>query len=239
MMPAVTVGETTIPYRVRRSRRAKRLRLVVKPGLVEVVAPRRAGAPSIAVFVDSKRHWLYDKTRAVRELGLAALPERFVSGAKVLYRGRFLRLRVEMAEVPRAELRYATAFLLRVPSRLDASARERAARDCVVTWLRQRALDDARALIDRHAPALGVRPSGLRIGRQKTLWGSCSARGVISLNWRLMAAPRAIYEYVVVHELCHLRERNHGPRFWRLVAAALPDYRERRNWLKRHGVALG
>ncbi len=91
----------------------------------------------------------------------------------------------------------------------------------------------------QHAPGLGVAPRAIRIGNQKTLWGSCSARGVISLNWRLLAAPRPIFEYVVVHELCHLRERNHGPRFWRLVGNVLPDYRERRAWPRRHGVALG
>lgn len=238
-MPAVTVGNATIPYRVRRSARAKRLRLVVRPGLVEVVAPARADDARIGAFVDSKRRWLYDKTEALREQALVAVPERFVSGAKVLFRGRFLRLRVEPANVNRVELRYATAFHLRVPRGLAGDAREEATRAAVISWLRRRALEDARAVVRTHGGGLGVRPSRLRIGSQKTLWGSCSRRGVISLNWRLMAAPKAIYEYVVVHELCHLRERNHGPRFWRLVGSVLPDYRERRSWLKKHGVALG
>ena len=77
------------------------------------------------------------------------------------------------------------------------------------------------------------------IGNQKTLWGSCSPKDVISLNWRLIAAPREVFEYVVVHELCHLRERNHSSRFWGLVEELMPDYRERRAWLKEHGVGLG
>ena len=236
---SVQVGETVIPYQVRRSARAKRLRLVVRPGKVEVVVPRRVGDARVRAFVDAKRWWLYEKTEALRERSLVAVPPRFVSGAKVLFRGRFLRLRVEPAGLPRPRLRFATGFQVEVPADLSEAEREAAARRLVTDWLRRRAREDARFFLRRYVGELGVEPTRLRIGNQKTLWGSCSSRGVISLNWKLMAAPRPIYEYVVVHELCHLRERNHGPRFWSLVGSLLPDYRERRGWLKKHGVALG
>ncbi len=238
-MPSVTVGNSTIPYQVRRSARAKRLRLVVTPGRVEVVAPLRLEDGRIEAFVHSKRRWLYDKTEALRERALVAIPQRFVSGAKVLFRGRFLRLRVEPSEDSEPSLRYANAFHVRVPRRIDGDRREGLVREVVVSWLRERALEDAQTFAQHYCPQLGVAPRTIRIGNQKTLWGSCSARGTISLNWRLMAAPKPIYEYVVVHELCHLVERNHGPKFWRLVGTLLPDYRERRAWLKKHGVALG
>jgi predicted metal-dependent hydrolase len=108
----------------------------------------------------------------------------------------------------------------------------------VTEWLGRRALEDARSHVERRAPRLGRKPTSLRIGDQKTLWGSCSSRGAISLNWRLVAAPPAVFEYVVVHELCHLVERNHGEAFWQLVGELMPDYREHRSWLKKHGVAL-
>lgn len=237
-MPTVTVGDTAIRYELRRSLRARRLRLVVAPGRVEVVAPRRMREARIREFVDSRRHWLYEKTRALRERSLESLPPRFVDGARVLFRGRFLKLHVDEADVRRAGLRYASAFRVTVPRGLTAGERELLSRELTVCWLRERALTDARSIVRRFAPRLGARPAALRIRNQKTIWGSCSARGVISLNWRLMAAPKPIYEYVVVHELCHLREPNHGARFWRLVEELLPDYRERRGWLKRHGVGL-
>ena len=235
---SVRIGETLILYQVRRSARAKRLRLVVAPGKVEVVVPRRVGDASVEAFVHSRRRWLLEKTEALRERSLAAVPQRFVSGAKVLFRGRFLGLRVKATGGRRARMRYATAFHVEVPRDLSEAEREAAGR-LVTTWLRDRALEDASHFVRRHAPRLGVEPSGLRIGNQKTLWGSCSSRGVISLNWKLMAAPRTIFEYVVVHELCHLRVRNHGASFWRLVGFLLPSYEERRAWLKKHGVALG
>lgn len=238
-MPSVSVGNSTIPYEIRRSARAKRLRLVVLPGKVEVVAPRGVGARRIERFVDAKRRWLYDRTEALREQALVATPQRFVSGAKVLFRGRFLRLRVEPVDDAEASLRYASAFHILVPRTVEGAEREAIVRGLVEDWLRRRALEDARAFARRYGPKLGVAPKRIRIASQKTLWGSCSSRGTISLNYRLMAAPKPVFEYVVVHELCHLRERNHGPRFWRLVGELLPDYRERRDWLKRHGVALG
>ena len=237
-MPTVSVGETTIRYELRRSKRARRLRLVVAPGRVEVVAPRRMREARIRAFVDSRRHWLYDKTRALRERSLDAVPAEFVDGAKILFRDRFLTLHVKDAEVRAASLRYASAFHVTVPRGQADDERERSARQLIVSWLRERALEDARSIVRRFAPRLGARPAGLRIRDQKTIWGSCSSRGVISLNWRLMAAPKPIFEYVVVHELCHLREPNHGARFWRLVEELRPDYRDRRRWLKRHGVGL-
>jgi predicted metal-dependent hydrolase len=238
-MPTVTVGDVAIPYTVRRSARARRLRLVVTPGQVELVAPASAREARIRAFVDSRRHWIRDKTEALRSRSLEPIPPRFIDGAKVLFRGRHLSLRVEPGDGAGATLQHASAQRVRVPRELSAAARERQARDLVISWLNERALADARSFVDLYAPRLGARPAALRIGNQKTLWGSCSPRDVISLNWRLVTAPPPVYEYVVVHELCHLRERNHSARFWRLVAELMPDYRERRAWLKEHGVGLG
>ena len=78
----------------------------------------------------------------------------------------------------------------------------------------------------------------ITIRDQKTRWGSCSAKGTLSFNWRLMLAPPAILDYVVVHELCHLTHMNHSPAFWQAVEAVCPDYRDSRRWLKEHGQEL-
>ena len=90
----------------------------------------------------------------------------------------------------------------------------------------------------REAPRLGVSYVRLRIAGQRGRWGSCSSRGTLSFNWRLALAPFEALDYVVVHELCHLREPNHSPRFWALVEAARPDWRVQRAWLREHGAEL-
>lgn len=100
----------------------------------------------------------------------------------------------------------------------------------------------ARALVhelaENEASRLGLSFRRIAIRDQRTRWGSCSSRGTLSFNWRLVLAPLEVAEYVVVHELCHLREPNHSPRFWELVAAARPGYREQRRWLAEHGWEL-
>lgn len=92
------------------------------------------------------------------------------------------------------------------------------------------------ARIAHFAPQLGVQPAALRVSSARTRWGSASTRGTIALNWRLVCVPPALLDYVVVHELAHLREMHHGAAFWALVQAVLPDYAERRAALRRYAL---
>ncbi|MEP6813141.1 MAG: M48 family metallopeptidase [Actinomycetota bacterium] len=93
-------------------------------------------------------------------------------------------------------------------------------------------------LIDEEAPEIGVEPARVQIRDQRSRWGSCSTRGTLSFNWRLVLAPFDVLDYVVVHELCHLREPNHSRRFWKLVEQRRPDWRAQRDWLHEHGPEL-
>ena len=93
-------------------------------------------------------------------------------------------------------------------------------------------------VLEEEAPALGVTFGRVQIRGQRTRWGSCSAGGTLSFNWRLALAPLEVLDYVVVHELCHLREPNHSARFWRLVASRRPEWRRQRDWLTSHGPEL-
>ena len=93
-------------------------------------------------------------------------------------------------------------------------------------------------LVDEEAPQIGVKPRRIQIRDQRSRWGSCSTTGTLSFNWRLVLAPFAVLDYVVVHELCHLREPNHSLRFWRLVEQRRPEWRVQRDWLHEHGPEL-
>jgi hypothetical protein len=103
---------------------------------------------------------------------------------------------------------------------------------------RERARDIVSALAEREAERIGVVYRRIRIGGQRTLWGSCSARGTLSFNWRLVLAPPAVFDYVVVHELCHLLVPNHSQSFWSLLERHRPGWREQRVWLREHGPEL-
>jgi predicted metal-dependent hydrolase len=93
-------------------------------------------------------------------------------------------------------------------------------------------------LVEDEAPYIGVMPKRIQIRDQRSRWGSCSTRGTLSFNWRLVLAPFDVLDYVVVHELCHLREPNHSRRFWRLVEQRRPEWRAQRDWLHEHGPEL-
>ena len=93
-------------------------------------------------------------------------------------------------------------------------------------------------LIDEEGPELGVEVKRVQIRDQRSRWGSCSTRGTLSFNWRLVLAPLDVLDYVVVHELCHLREPNHSRRFWKLVESRRPSWRVQRDWLHEHGPEL-
>jgi hypothetical protein len=101
--------------------------------------------------------------------------------------------------------------------------------------LREHARAVLRERLALHAPRLGVAVPPLRLSSARTRWGSCNQRGGISLNWRLVFMPLAVVDYVVAHELAHLKEMNHGPRFWSVVEQLCPDWRALRSELRRHG----
>ena len=108
----------------------------------------------------------------------------------------------------------------------------------VEAWYREQARIEIERVLRRESKRLNVGYNGLQIRDQRSRWGSCSSRGVLSFNWRLVVAPPAILSYVVVHELCHIVRHDHSPVFWQLVELARPTYREERDWLGEHGHEL-
>ena len=194
--------------------------------MLVTVPPRTPGA-TIERFVAEHRGWIE---------GTVARQQRAVSGlglrrAGVVWRlGRPVPLLRIPGTRPLAELRDSGGGLV-----LAVRGHAERAIEC---WYRDEARRVAGELARFESRRLGVTVERLRIGDQRSRWGSASARGTISLNWRLLLAPADAIDYVVVHELCHLRELNHSTRFWELVAAARPGYEAQKRWLDRHGPEL-
>jgi len=226
-------------YQIRRSDRARRLRITVRPAGVEVVAPAGARDAEIAAFVRDNQRWIEAKLEAIRRR-LAAHPgsTRLVDGARIPVRGAWRALQVERSFRLRPAVHEEAGVRVELPARVPVAQEEREVERVLTGWLRHEVRLDAQALIDHYGPRHGLRPRGLVIKAHRTLWGSCTAADVINLNWRLILAPPAALEYVVVHELCHLRHRHHQPPFWRLVGEILPRYQTQRRWLRANGHLL-
>lgn len=233
-MPVLMVGATEIPYSIRYSTRAKRLSIRVTSELVEAVAPESFPIEMIDSFVKKKRQWVYHKVENMAELEEKAIfpwPERFVTGAKIPFHGRNMKLRVIAEDINRIGVAYRHEFLVRKPC--DASDCD--VRAALEKWLCFRLMDEVRDLIEHYTRKLRVAPGLVTVSPLKTRWGSCGRNGSIRVNWLLVMAPKPILEYVVVHELCHLRHRNHSSEFWSMVASCLPDYEASRKWLSHIG----
>lgn len=207
-----------------RSRR-KTIALIVQPdGRLVVRAPLRATLAQIHALVGQKEAWIRAKQAEVRAAGHPNAAHHFQPGELFYFLGQAYPLAI--SPHPRTLLRLDTDCFV-----LADSARERGIQ-VFTRWYRQQA---AALLPERaawFADRYGFKYNRVRISAARTRWGSCSALGSLSFTWRLMLVPPAVLDYVVVHELAHTRERNHQRAFWEQVAAVLPDYQQRRKWLK-------
>lgn len=238
-MPHLMIGLESIAYEIRKSPRAKRLRLTVRPGGVEVVVPKRARDVEIQTFIDSHRGWIRSKVEKYRTLMADHPgPEQLCDGVNIPFRGEPTPLAVVMARRVHPKVVEGDGFRVELPEGRSIAEHEAAVELALTRHLKRQARDDALSAIERYGPPNGLVPSALHIKDQKRLWGSCTASGVINLNWRLIFAPIDVFDYVVVHELCHLRHRHHQPPFWQAVGEVMPDYGRHRRWLKTNGHLL-
>jgi predicted metal-dependent hydrolase len=212
-----------IPYTVRRSSRARRVRVNVHAHTgVEVVLPARASERAAAAAVRELRPWIERRLEEVREVRARVAAR----GGTVPYLGAPL----ELVEQPGRTRVHRSGQRLLVPAGEYRPALER--------FYRRAAREEVALRLDRATALAGSSYSDLSIRAQRTRWASCSAEGRMSFNWRLLLAPERVLEYVVWHEVCHLEILDHSPRFWALLERHWPDYREDRDWLRRHGPTL-
>ena len=229
----VELSGRSVPYVVVRSERAKyvRLRIGSEPR-VEVIVPRRARQPDVPAMLRASEEWVLRHLQRV---------ERAVSETQSLAAGGVLpflgtdRTLVIQAGWPAfvGLLEDGVSLHVRLPEPSDAGVHA-----ALLSWYRVQARQELTHSAEVHGGRMGVSYTRLTVRDQRTRWGSCSSSGALAFNWRLIMAPRDVLEYVVVHELAHLREMGHTGRFWELVAMHCPEYRAHRRWLKENGLRL-
>jgi predicted metal-dependent hydrolase len=214
-----------VPVKLRRSARATRLRLKIAPYMdgIEVVMPKSAPKRVALSLLQQHSGWVAKH--------LTALPDRvaFVFGSFIPVLGQDLLIRA----MPKARRGvWQEGSLLCVSG--DEAFHERR----VMDWLKKQARDFATARARAYAADLGVTVGKVSVRDTRSRWGSCTSEGNLMFSWRLIMAPEAVFEYVVAHEVAHLREMNHSPRFWAHVEALFGDSYEEQRWLKRFGASL-
>jgi predicted metal-dependent hydrolase len=216
-----------ISYVLHRSHGRRRISLSIDERGLRIGAPLRASMREIETVLRDHAHWV---VRKLTEWDKQRAPSRrWESGETLMFLGRPLLLRVS-AQPENGEPVAHHENTLRIaapraqPENIAALA---------LTWLRRQALSDFAGRVERYRTAMAVAPADIRLSNARTRWGSCHASGRILLNWRLIQMPARLIDYVVVHELAHLREMNHSPRFWAVVGKEIPDYVARRREIRR------
>lgn len=236
-------NEPDFSYSLRRSPRAKRTRIVVKADKVEVVAPPGVSERCIQAFVIAQQAWIEQALQRVasRADNVGSLaPAHYVDGALVPYQGSYLPLSIKAttAKTLKVQLLLEAQFVIYLPVSIDCGQNSERIRQALQQWMKHQFRQLALRIIDKHSACFALQPRSLRIKTQKSRWGSCGPNNDINLNWLLMLAPPIVMEYVIIHELCHIRHKNHSRDFWDLVALHMPEYQQHRRWLKQHGASL-
>ena len=234
----IRFGDTTIEYRVRRSRRRRKtVQITVDGGGVRIAAPMTTPDGELRAIVRRRAPWIISHASGT---SLEAAPKRFVSGETLPYLGRNVRMIVTRADVRSPEVRFDHwRFRVAVPQSVDDGERSERIRRAVVGWYRARAAERLPAGVERWWARLGRGPKPrVLIRDQRQRWGSCAPDGTLRFNWRAMMLEPALIDYVVVHELAHLTHQNHSADFWDLVSSAMPDAQTRRRRLREAGRAL-
>jgi|SRR6185369_349918 len=231
MHGTVTYSSHELKYRLRFSARRTMAITVHPDGAIEVVAPRGSNLRKVEARVRRRARWIIRQRLYFEQFRPRSKPRRYVGGETQLFLGRQYRLKIIKGDCKEVKLKGGYLVVT-----LDGRAQPRQVRELIRTWYQDR----ARALFQRRFEAIGPRFSrlGCRISspiirRMSRRWGSYSRSGKILLNPDLVQAPSACVDYVIVHELAHIVHPNHGPKFYELIEAMMPDWKGRKHRLER------
>jgi hypothetical protein len=212
-----------------RARRRTLAIIVEDDGRIVVRAPMRLKQEAIDEFVRARETWILTKQEQARRRASRFVPKSYVSGEQFLFLGESYGLEIED--------RQRQPLLLNGGFRLSRAALSRA-EAVFERWYRRQALRVMSERAAAYAASHGFIFNRIKITAARKRWGSCGHNGNLSFAWRLVMAPPPVIDYVVVHELAHLKHRNHSKRFWSKVASILPDFRQQEDWLEEHGHLL-
>lgn len=219
----------SIEYKIVYSNRKTLNISVERDRSIIVRAPHYVSEEKIEEIVQSKKQWIKEKLEHTQKYPALSENKEFVSGETLMYLGRNYQLLIVDEEIKGIE------FNQRFKISRDNQSK---ANDLFKKWYKIQALKKIELLTKRYARNLGVQYNQIKISEMKYRWGSCTPANNIIFNWRIIKAPMYVLEYLVAHELVHLLEGNHTPRFWNILSIQVPYYEKAKTWLKKHGQLL-
>lgn len=227
--------DKSMPYVVVRSSRATADIIIERDGSVLVRAPEWVDDEQVENIVESKHYWIYRNLAEWRDLNATRVLREYKNGEGFLYLGRAYRLLLVADQDEPLQLKNGRFTLCRdIVDRGEIAAARVAFRDFYVS----RGIERFRARVKYYAPKVGVIAASVDVRDLGNRWASCSPTGDVAFHWKCLMAPPTIIDYVVVHELCHSHHLDHTDAFWNEVDKVMPEYRERKEWLRTQGAGL-
>ena len=221
------------PFETIRTDRVKSASIDVEDNLVKVTVPKNLSEERIEELVKGRILWIKQKL-ALQATANISKPKEYVDGEAFAYLGRNYRLKCAIGTEESVKLR---SGYLNVTTK-NGKRNSEHIKAAIEQWYRTKALSRLVDKTKRYSAILKVEPTSINLKDYKAMWGSCSPKGVVSYNWRIILAPHKIVDYIVVHELCHLIEPNHSSKYWKQVRSVIPDYENSKEWLKNNGSSL-
>lgn len=234
----MVVSKSIFDCKVIRRERRKTASLQVSPtNEVSIIVPKGLSDENIERIIKRKTPWIISKLKFNEEVQYPHKAKEYVSGESFPYLGRNYRLKVIAGKTDTVGLLNGR-FVVTVKKR-TADATDLVIKELLTQWYIEHAASKLKERLKRYEERIGVSSNGkIKIKSLKRQWGSCTKDGTMNFNWRIIIAPISIVDYVVVHELCHLIQHDHSKEFWRLLKRAMPDYKERKEWLRVNGALL-
>lgn len=231
----IEYGTKTIEFEVE-YRNRKTLEIGIKPpDNIKVLAPKYTSEEEILRVVKSKARWITKKLFEFKDIKYRKIEKEYVNGESFMYLGRNYSLNIIInkdMKKPIVKL-YRGKFIIETPSNnqiLLKSAMEE--------WYRKKTLEKVEKKIKYYKEYFDVSPNLIKVKEQKKRWASCSSNRNLMFNWRCAMAPSGVIDYVVVHEMCHMIHLNHSREFWQLVGNIMPNYKDKKEWLRNNGIRM-
>ncbi len=232
----ISLNGKEIEYNLKRSSRRTISIMIKNTGQIIVGCPLKTPFAYIEKLLLEKEKWIVQKLAETKEKQTTVREKSFASGDVFYYLGHPYKLKiVENNKTQKPKVHFEEEQIIIEMSDIEDTEK-------IKTLLKNWYISKARAIMEQrirlYSTDVGVSPKKVVIREQKTRWGSCSTKGNINLNWKLVMSPLPILDYVVIHELCHMKEMNHSENFWKNVQSIMPDYKVYRKWLKDNGYTL-
>jgi len=229
------IGNLAIPYDIEYSSKPGRIKVVMDIDGMSVRVPANYDIEELHKILDKKSNWIYNSYNELKVMKQEKYLRNWESGERALYKGRRYNLRFYEFDVNDVLIKFdGKKFKVNIPKNCDKEI----IRLSFKSWYRDKAKDCILERLEYYSKIINVKFNRVTLKEQKTRWGSCSSKGNLNFNWKIIMSPQWVIDYVIVHEMCHLKHLNHSKDYWKMVSLHYPDYKKAVSWLKINGLSL-